>query len=593
MDSELALIFRVMPLLPTTRRFAPGGQLPVGNADDNDPTLPATEPARSEEIRRRANQRANQPSTAGSDAAGLIKQSGELAGALNGVLGGGAGAATGAAGTAAAGSGVLSSVASAAGPVGLAIGAGAAVGGFIHSHNNEADGLRNTSVGGQIKDAFANELDPIGTAMSAWKNDKLTTGQKILSSLPGGGSALNAAFTKKIIDQQRIEQQRQKQRQGAEAAQAQTQSVYGGLSQSAQYGAYRRGGLLPATGSRRYAEGGSGPQKATAPALTPAPATHYTVKNPSADAQLYYQNALPTMKKLIGGKYDEVYTDPTTGKQCTANSCLSFASTVQERATGQPVQRTKENLYNPAFTATSEQQGWVQIPVDKAQPGDRFQSWQPVGTQTANEFKVADLQGRQLLPGRVPVHMTVFGGWAENGKPTAGNPGMATVYQDGHQFRSADSQLRPISPNEWVAYRYVGVNGQPTNNPAQAVAPNPAAAQTPPAQPAVAARAKGGLLPTGKSISVIAHGALHSEVSEHHYVGHPTAGKRGIPVLAADGTKLAEVERDELTLSDTATRKLEKLREQGNLHGLGKHLQQELLTNTIPSPRYKKRLTPA
>ena len=103
---------------------------------------------------------------------------------------------------------------------------------------------------------------------------------------------------------------------------------------------------------------------------------------------------------------------------------------------------------------------------------------------------------------------------------------------------------------------------------------------------------RGGLLP-GKAKSVIAHGALHSEVSQHHRDGHATAGKRGIPVLAADGTKLAEVERDELTLSDTATQKLEALREKGDLHAMGKHLQKELLTNTIPSPRFKKRLTPA
>jgi hypothetical protein len=214
----------------------------------------------------------------------------------------------------------------------------------------------------------------------------------------------------------------------------------------------------------------------TAPATVVAPTGGYTALNPSPQAVAYYQNVVSTMQRLIGNKHDEVYTDPATGRQCTANSCLSFATTVQEQATGAQVARSKQNLYNPEFTRTAEQQGWVQIPVDKAQPGDRLQSWQPVGTQTANEVKVADLGGKQLLPGRVPVHMTVFGGWKENGKPTAGEQtGLATVYQDGHNYRAADSMVRPINPKEWVAYRYIGTKGQPAQAEARSLAAPPSA----------------------------------------------------------------------------------------------------------------------
>ncbi len=196
----------------------------------------------------------------------------------------------------------------------------------------------------------------------------------------------------------------------------------------------------------------------SAPSVALAPPGGYTGNNPSPEAQAYYRNVGATLERLIGNKHDEVYTDEN-GRKCIANSCLSFATTVQEQASGAQIARTKQNLYNPEFTRTAEQQGWVQIPVEKMQPGDRLQSWQPVGTKTANEFKVADLGGRQLLPGRVPVHMTVFGGWQD--KPTPGNYGMATVYQDGHERRAADSQVRPIRANEWVAYRYVGAAPAP------------------------------------------------------------------------------------------------------------------------------------
>lgn len=94
----------------------------------------------------------------------------------------------------------------------------------------------------------------------------------------------------------------------------------------------------------------------------------------------------------------------------------------------------------------------------------------------------------------------------------------------------------------------------------------------------------GGLLPR----SVIVTGALHSEHNQHQ--GHATAGKRGVLVLAANGTRLAEVERDELTLHDKASAKIERLRSSGGLLALGRVMQQEILTTA--SPRFAKRLLP-
>lgn len=101
--------------------------------------------------------------------------------------------------------------------------------------------------------------------------------------------------------------------------------------------------------------------------------------------------------------------------------------------------------------------------------------------------------------------------------------------------------------------------------------------------------------PAEKPRSVIAHGALHNE---RNNLRHKTAGKRGIPVLAADGTKLAEVERDELTLHKGITDQIEALRQEHHENGgkpatlrrLGRLLAQEITTNTTPSPRYAKRL---
>ena len=87
--------------------------------------------------------------------------------------------------------------------------------------------------------------------------------------------------------------------------------------------------------------------------------------------------------------------------------------------------------------------------------------------------------------------------------------------------------------------------------------------------------------------SVIVIGALHSETNRHQ--GHATADKRGVPVLAANGTRLAEVERDELTLHDKASAKVERLRSSGGLLAPGRVMQQEILTTA--SPRFAKRLS--
>lgn len=581
-------------LLPSkSRRFAQGGAVSL---DPNDPTLPADPVARQRELLRRQNLQAQEGGNAGQQVGQGAQQLSSLASTLGGGAAGAAGATSG-----------LASVAGAAGPIGAAVAAGAAIGGALHKSNLEDDGMRNTSTGGQIKDTLGNVLDPIGTAVSAWGNDKLNVGQKILSSIPGLGATASTFFTKKIVDAERIKQQAKVQQQAIDQGAQQTRSLYGGLSESVRAGQYRGGGLLP----KRFAGGGKAPAPVPAPAAAPV---RYTVKNPSPQAQQYYQQVVSTMKRLIGEKHDETYLDPATGKQCTANSCLSFANTVQEQAMGQttPQVRTKAQLYNPEFTRTSEQQGWVRIPLNQAQAGDRLQSWEGVDDlNKANldvqdnadiqsafreqvKTRMGDLGGRQYIQNKYPNHMMVLGAplqqLGDNG------PYRAQVYNDGHEHTAANIQYRnDVGDNGYVVYRYIGVNGQPTNNPAQAVAPNPAVAAAPAAAPAsaslpVARRAKGGLLPAAATKSVIAHGALHSERNQH--VGHATAGKRGIPVLAADGTKLAEVERDELTLSDTATQKLEKLRAKGDLLGMGKHLQQELLTNTVPSPRYKKRLLP-
>lgn len=99
--------------------------------------------------------------------------------------------------------------------------------------------------------------------------------------------------------------------------------------------------------------------------------------------------------------------------------------------------------------------------------------------------------------------------------------------------------------------------------------------------------AQGGLLPSAKS--AIVSGALHSETNQHR--GHATAGKRGVPVLAANSTRLAEVERDELTLHDKASARVERLRSSGGLLALGRTMQQEILTNTTASPCFAKRLS--
>lgn len=214
--------------------------------------------------------------------------------------------------------------------------------------------------------------------------------------------------------------------------------------------------------------------RGTAPAPA-APAARYTVKNPSPEAAAYYQNVVPTMQRLIGQKHDETYLDEK-GNQCTANSCLSFANTVQEQALGQGRgQRGKAQLYNPEFTRTAEQQGWVPIDLKDAKQGDRLQAWDTPYPGSDQTQRIADLGGRELIRGKYPSHMMVLGAPLE--QYGGGGQYVARVYNDGHQYEAANRQTRTgVDGNGYVAYRYIGKQGQPTNDPAQAVAPNPAAA---------------------------------------------------------------------------------------------------------------------
>jgi hypothetical protein len=211
-----------------------------------------------------------------------------------------------------------------------------------------------------------------------------------------------------------------------------------------------------------------------APASAPAEAPRYTVKNPSPEAQQYYQNVVPTMQRLIGQKHDETYTDEN-GRTCRANSCLSFANTVQEQATSQQRStRTKAQLYNPEFTRTAERQGWVQVPLEMAQAGDRLQYWQGVDDfadakdeavraqlQQVVQQRVADLGGRELIQNRYPSHMMVLGAPLRE----YGNQGQqrAQVYNDGHEREAANVEYRAdVSPRNYVAYRYIGQQPQAT-----------------------------------------------------------------------------------------------------------------------------------
>ncbi|WP_216726095.1 hypothetical protein [Hymenobacter siberiensis] len=395
---------------------------------------------------------------------------------------GAAGAAAAGAGTAAAGAGAvaagaagaggLAGAASVAGPIGLALAAGNFVGGKIRTGQLDENGFRKTGTGNLVAGAVADAIDPIGNTMRAvgnLKREDLNTGEKIASFVPVVGGLMTAGSDNAAREKAIIEKRKRDGERNLEAASAGTRQAYGSLP-----GGYAKGGLLP----RSFAEGGElapppikrGLPAPASPALTPA--------------QQYYQNVIPAMDNLLGNKHDEVYKDPASGRQCTANSCLSFATTALEQATGTTQSRTKANLYNPEFTRTSDEQGWTRIPIDQAKAGDRMQYWSTENDTANGHVRVEDLGGREYIKGKYPKHMTVFGGWDD--KPTAANAGMGSIYQDGHEFAVANKrQNLQMDANSWVAYRYVGVNGQPTNNPNQAVALNPA----------VASRAKGGLLP--------------------------------------------------------------------------------------------------
>lgn len=220
------------------------------------------------------------------------------------------------------------------------------------------------------------------------------------------------------------------------------------------------------------------PDNNTKPARRSISVNSLAVGPAATDAEIYYQNVLPTVAGLLRQKHDEVYIDPQTGRQCTANSCLSFATTALEKATGTQQPRTKANLYNPEFTRTSEQQGWVRIPLDKAKPGDRLQYWNAEGNAANGVDRTADLGGRNYIPGKYPSHMMVFGGW--DGGTNDGRRN-AIVYNDGHEKDAANREVRGrVADDSYVAYRYVG---QP-----RSMTSAPAAAPTPPTRRAIAVR---------------------------------------------------------------------------------------------------------
>lgn len=493
----------------------------------------------------------------------------------------------------------VATAASSFGPVGALVGTAFKVGGGIssalHESNEDQFGLQKTDNGSIAKGTLAEIADPLTANIQAFKRfgDKdYSTREKILGALP----MMGALFTQDGTNRKRARlTQAANNAQYTQGVTANQTANYMGLQYAAQGGTLRRRPLLVLAG------GGKAPAPAQA---APAPAPRYTVKNPSPQAQQYYQQITPTAEGLIGAKHDEVYTDPGNGRQCTANSCLSFATTVLEKATGTQQPREKRNLYNPEFTRTAEQQGWVQIPLSMAQAGDRLQHWQSAAESGGDAAdRVKDLGGRELIPGRYPAHMMVLGDKLE----AYGDKGlsMAKVYQDGHQFANADkARVSDVSDREFVAYRYIGVNGQPTNDAQKAVAMNPAATATAP----TAHRAQGGPVPLRRRPilrfkeggklppSVIADGALHSQKNEFSkHLKKPVTGT-GIPIIqlheseAENGNQVAELEKDELTMSHELTEQVNQHVAAGNHEQLGKLVAEQLRTNTRPSQRYQRRL---
>lgn len=478
----------------------------------------------------------------------------------------------------------------------------------IKASNVDKYGFRKTDTGGNIKEMLANTVNPIANLTNGFSHlgdSDYNAVEKIASFIPGG-SFLTAGAEKRKRDRI-LETMKEANLRGAEKR---GNAGYSGMGQI-----FRQGGRI-----RRFGVGGGVGGEQRKPAAAPAsPPTRYTVKNPSPDAQRYYEQALPTMKRLIGQKHDEVYNDPATGKQCTANSCLSFATTIQEQSTGSTQPRTKQNLYNPEFTRTASQQGWVQVPLEQARAGDRLQYWTtyqqelnanaPAGQElddssgywakNTNDHR-RDLGSQQLIPGKFPYHMMVL----SSGLTPVDDKGnyWGDIVQDGHEFTAADRGRKTnVNQGSYVVYRYIGVNGAPTNDPAEAVALNPAVAQSnsPSGTTAHAAggrvllaKAAGPSVPAGRSL--IVRGALHSEKNA---IGHADAGTYGMPVIHADGGRIAEVERDEYLMNEALTERIEGLRarygktkDRGTLRQIGQLVAQDITTNTEPSERFARRL---
>jgi hypothetical protein len=466
------------------------------------------------------------------------EQAGDMFGQLGSLLSGG-----GEAGAEAATQGF----AKAAGPIGLALGAGAAVSGMINQATTDENGFAKTNTGSTIARSIGSALNPIGTITGGLSNlnrDDLNAGQKVMSFVPGLSALATRRADRKAQRDFRVKKLADEQQAGILANQ---QAGYQGVAYAA--------------------EGGKVPTRARRPLPTGNP----------EQAKAYYDKVIPTVANLLNSKYDESYVDPQTGKKCTANSCLSFATTVQEKATGTSQARVKGNLYNPEFTRTASEQGWERIPLDEAQPGDRLQYWNATGNAANGVDRQADVGGNQYIPNKYPSHMMLFGGW--KGSDAEGRRN-AVVYNDGHEFDAANRDVRGgVTDDSYVAYRFIGVNGQPTNNPAEAVAVKPSVKK----QPAVAVRREGGALP----LAVIAEGALHSE---KHTLTEGDIGTHGIPIVGVDGIRRAELERDELTLPLATSQQIEDLRKQNDYLGIGKLVQQQITTSTIPSKRFKRRL---
>lgn len=437
-------------------------------------------------------------------------------------------------GGAAAAGGAAGGFAAAAGPVGLAIAAGSMAAGQIRAGQVDDQGFQKTGTGNKLLTGAANVLDPISSTVESYSNlgrDDLSVSQKILGFNP----LLRPFVTADADEAAKKKAEEEKRKRDAENAAVQnaagTRSVYGGLP-----GGFAKGGLLPGK-----------PSQATRQDAT-APRNMYRT-NPSS----------PAAKSNEAGSFQALAV-----KGLRKALPINAAMLLQDLA-GNKLPLTEQDLKSDELD---------------------------VLRQTARTAVPRNPKGRSNYEMSYGDYPQIGGSLSQNlrqpGARMATTIGGAMLQQekDGgmrltDKFDFNDQSKKPFSlarfaeqPDAYNKVRYVA--GKFGSREGKGI----------PVDVKLGKLRKGGLLPK----SVIATGALHSEKNQHH--DHATAGKRGIPVLDAHGNKLAEVERDEWTLADHASQKLESLRNGGSLLALGRHVQQELLTNTTASPRYKKRLLP-